>query len=72
LGEIQITVSDSNNSDFFNSRSGDASVRRLDLNTAEKEILLKACRMYRASIPSYLKSKQAEIKMMDNIIEILT
>ncbi len=69
---IKINVSDSNNSKIVDIQAGDASALRLDLDTAEREILLKACRMYRARIPSYLKSKQAEIQMVDNIIQKLT
>ena len=72
LGVITIKVSDSNISNLKDIQAGGASAIHLDLKKAEREILLKACRLYRARIPNYLKSKQAEFQMMDNIIRKLT
>ncbi len=69
---IKINFSNSDNSKIVDIEAGSLSVKRLDLDMPEKKILLKACRMYRARIPSYLKSKQAEIQIVDNIIQKLT
>ena len=44
---------------------------QLGLSSFEKEILLKACKNYRARIPSYLLSKQSELKAIDRIIKKL-
>lgn len=71
-GVIKINISDSKNSKITGTHAGNASERRLDLNPTAREILLKACRMYRARIPIYLQSKQAEIQIVDNIIQKLT
>ncbi len=43
----------------------------LDLSSFEKEILLKACKKYRAKIPSYLLSKQSELEAIDRVIQKL-
>ena len=43
----------------------------LGLNSFEKEVLLKACKSYRAKIPSYLQSKQPELDAIDRIIQQL-
>lgn len=43
----------------------------LDLSSSEKEILLKACKKYRAKIPSYLLSKQSELETIDRVIQKL-
>ena len=43
----------------------------LDLSSSEKEILLKACKKYRAKIPSYLLSKQSELEAIDRVIQKL-
>jgi hypothetical protein len=47
------------------------SALHLDLNTFEIEVLLKACKDYRARIPSYLLSKQSELDAIDGIIQKL-
>jgi hypothetical protein len=43
----------------------------LDLSSFEKDILLKACKIYRAKIPSYLRSKQSELAAIDRVIQKL-
>jgi hypothetical protein len=43
----------------------------LYLSFFEKEILLKACKKYRAKIPSYLLSKQSELEAIDKVIQKL-
>lgn len=45
---------------------------QLALTKDEREILLKACKKYRHTIPTYLKSKQQEIRLVDAIIEKLS
>ena len=54
-------------------RDGDntADVLHLKLEPDEARILLKACRRYRSTIPSYLQAKQAEVDIIDSIIKIL-
>jgi len=42
------------------------------LTDAEREVLLKACRKYRCTIPGYIKSKQPEIHAVDAIIQKLS
>ena len=44
---------------------------KLDLSEFQREILLKACKIYRAKIPSYLSSKQTEVQVVDELIEKL-
>ena len=44
----------------------------VDLSVTEKEILLKACKKYRYSIPNYLESRQLEITIIDAIMEKLS
>ncbi len=44
----------------------------LKLSTAEKQILLKACKLYRAKIPNYLDSRQTEFQILEKIIQKLT
>ena len=43
----------------------------LYLSSFEKEVLLKACKRYRAKIPSYLLSKQSELEAIDRVIQEL-
>ena len=47
------------------------STLHIDLNTFEVEVLLKACKIYRAKIPSYLLSKQSELDAIDGIVKKL-
>jgi len=42
------------------------------LTEAEKELLLKACKKYRYTIPAYLESRQAELQVMDALINKLS
>jgi len=51
--------------------SGSSSLK-LELSEMQQKILLKACKIYRAKIPSYLSSKQAELQAVDELIEKLT
>ncbi len=44
---------------------------QLELNSFEIEVLLNACKNYRAKIPSYLLSKQSELDAIDRIIQKL-
>ena len=46
--------------------------RAVRLTEAEVEVLLKACRKYRASLAVYLKSGEAEAKIIDGIIRKLS
>jgi hypothetical protein len=49
-----------------------AAQTRLELTSAERALLLKACRQYRYSIPSYIQVRQGEIRLLDAIIERLS
>ena len=42
------------------------------LTEAEREVLLKACKKYRYTIPGYIKSKQPEIRIIDAIMHKLS
>ena len=46
--------------------------KKLELSSAEKSVLLQACKDYRASLPSYLRSKQAEMKILEELIRKLS
>ena len=57
------------------SKKGETSSPRtlqLILTKAEREVLLKACKRYRYTIPGYIKSKQPEIRVVDGIIQKLS
>ena len=44
----------------------------LSFTRAEIELLLKACSKYRSVIPIYLKSSEAELRLIDAIIRKLS
>lgn len=44
---------------------------KLKLSEAERSVLLQACKDYRASLPSYLQSKQTEMRILDELIRKL-
>ena len=44
----------------------------LDLTGPERELLLRVCERYRATIPSYLKSREAERSEVDGLIRKLS
>ena len=46
--------------------------RKLELTQPERELLLRACQRYRAAIPAYLKSTEAERAGLDRLIERLS
>ncbi len=48
-----------------------ASRRTLELTSAERELLRRACQRYRAAVPTYLKSKDEERQLLDLLIEKL-
>jgi len=47
-------------------------VLKLELNELQREVLLKTCKIYRAKMPSYLRSIQNEVRVIDELIEKLT
>jgi len=53
-------------------KGGISESRAVSLTEAEIVILLKACRKYRGSLPVYLKSGEAEVKVVDGIIRKLS
>jgi len=44
----------------------------LELSAAEVDALLRIVRRYRPSIPTYLKSSQAELNLVDELIRKLS
>jgi hypothetical protein len=55
-----------------NSRSnGNGNGTSVELTPLEIEVLLKACRDYRRSIPVYLKSREPELAIIDRVTEKL-
>jgi len=48
-----------------------SSARRVDLDPSELALLLRACRKYRASLPSYLRSAQPELALADELMKKL-
>ncbi len=46
--------------------------KKLELSRTERSVLLQACKDYRASLPSYLKSKQAEMRILEELIRKLS
>ncbi len=45
--------------------------RVLELTLAERDLLRRACQRYRAAVPTYLKSKEEERRLLDLLIEKL-
>jgi hypothetical protein len=43
--------------------------RAFDLTAEEVEVILKALRRYRSSIPIYLKSRERELRVLDELLE---
>jgi hypothetical protein len=41
---------------------------RIILTQVERELLLKACLKFRYTIPAYIRSKQAEVDVLDAIV----
>lgn len=46
-------------------------IKKLELTETEIEVVLKACKKYRSTIPGYIKSKQAEIDILDDLVQKL-
>ena len=46
--------------------------KRIDLDEAELRLLLKACKKYRGSVPSYLQSAQPDLRLLDAVIRKLS
>jgi len=44
----------------------------VSLTGPERELLLKACQRYRATIPAYLKSGEAERQLLDAVMAKLS
>lgn len=49
----------------------DSDARRVDLHSDEIALLLRACRKYRGTLPTYLQAVQAELVTLDGLIEKL-
>jgi hypothetical protein len=45
---------------------------RVAFTPEERELLVRACRRYRAAIPVYLKSGEEERQLLDRLIEKLS
>jgi hypothetical protein len=48
-----------------------SSARRIDLEPSELALLLRACRKYKASLPSYLRSAQPELALAEELMKKL-
>jgi hypothetical protein len=48
-----------------------SSARRVALDPSELALLLRACRKYRGSLPSYLRSAQSELALTDELMKKL-
>lgn len=70
VGAIRLNRSDSDKNDLESKDHRNA--LRLELSQDETQILLKACKRYRSTIPSYLQARKAEIKIVDSLISILS
>ena len=46
--------------------------KRVDLDTAELRLLLKACKKYRCSVPAYLQSAEPELRLLDAVVSKLS
>jgi hypothetical protein len=46
--------------------------KRIELDEAERRLLLKACKKYRYSVPAYLQSGQPELRLLDAVIRKLS
>ena len=57
-------------------KSGDAMKKSdkisIELTDEEAKILIRACRKYRSTIPSYIMSKKDEINTLDELVQKLT
>jgi hypothetical protein len=53
-------------------KSNDRSGKTPLLTVEEQEIIVKACRKYRQSIPAYLESARPELRTVDKIIDKLS
>ncbi len=45
---------------------------QISLTEAEREVLLEACKRYRYKIPAYIRSKEPELRLVDEIIAKLS
>jgi hypothetical protein len=43
-----------------------------DISSEEAAVLVRACRKYRSTMPTYLQSAQAEVVILDDLVTRLT
>ncbi len=55
--------------DDTDSKNVQSAEMTITLNASEVEIVLKACTKYRNLLPTYIASRQEEIRMVDKTIE---
>ena len=53
-------------------RVSKAKTLRMQLSKAEREAALKACKVYRCSVPGYLQSRREELLVLDALIRKLS
>jgi len=53
-------------------RSKNGRPRKVELSADELRTLLVACEMYRHSVPSYLASRQAELRLLRTVMRKLS
>lgn len=67
-----IRTSESKTSAYKKGEVSDRRSLQVTLTEAEREVLLKAIKRYQHTIPSYIRSNQAEIRLADAIIQKLS
>jgi hypothetical protein len=53
-------------------RNGSSKKSRVALETAEVDLILKACQKYRSTMPHYLQSVQPEVQTVEEVIRKLS
>jgi len=49
-------------------KEADSRSVQIILTQVERELLLKACLKFRYTIPAYIRSRQAEVDALDNLV----
>ena len=52
--------------------NGNSKKSRVALETAEVDLILKACQKYRSTMPHYLQSAQPELQTVEDVIRKLS
>jgi hypothetical protein len=52
-------------------RDREAAVIKVELTPAEVEIVVRACKTYKRTIPIYIESKREEVRVVDSVLNKL-